>query len=197
MEEYGGAGEKNGCPAEKFSLLPPDTAEERDAVGMNIFKVDGQFRLKSLLLSLLLTLGTGALGALFAVDAVRIYDRLILPAFAPPAWLFAPVWTLLFLLMGLALYRVRSSGKEHEAVRGATQTFVIQLIFNLLWSILFFFFGFHAAALADILILLFYLVLATVQFFRIDRAAGWLMLPADLWVLFAVLLNLAVVTLNG
>lgn len=164
---------------------------------MNIFKIDGQFRLKNLLLSLLLTLGTGALGALFAIDAVRIYDRLILPAFAPPAWLFTPVWTLLFLLMGLALYRARLSGKDHETVRSATQTFVIQLIFNLLWSVLFFTFSFHAAALADILILLFYQILATVQFFRIDKTAGWLMIPADLWVLFAALLNLAIVTFNG
>lgn len=164
---------------------------------MNIFKVNGQFRLRKILLSLLLTLGTGALGALFADQAGKIYDRLIQPAFAPPGWIFAPVWTLLFLLMGLALYRVRMAEEDPEAVRNATRTFVIQLIFNLLWSVLFFTFGFHAAALADILILLFYQILATVQFFRIDKAAGWLMMPVDLWVLFATLLNLAIVTLNG
>ena len=147
--------------------------------------------------SLVLTLGAGAIAGYFSMNATTIYYQLVLPSFAPPSWVFMPVWIILYFLMGIAFFRVWAKGKDAPGVKSATSYFITQLVFNVLWSVFFFSLNLRCAALVDIIILLIYIIITTVKFFRIDKAAGLLMLPYLLWVGFATALNLSIVLLNG
>lgn len=164
---------------------------------MNIFKVNGAFSARKLITSLLVTFIAALIGGLFAMHAGDIYTCLLMPSFAPPAWLFGPVWIVLYFLMGLSFYRIRMYGPETPGIKGARQYYYLQLLFNILWSVLFFGFSMRFAAFADLLILLFYIIMTTIRFFKIDKTAGWLMVPYLLWTIFAGVLNLAIVLLNG
>ena len=127
-----------------------------------------------------------ALGALASRDAAAFYAQLARPAWAPPAGVFGPVWTTLYVLMAVAAWRVTRGPGEHRA---AATLFVVQLAVNALWSWLFFAWHQGAASFADI-VLLDALVLVTVRLFqRIDRVAALLLLPYLAWILFATALN--------
>jgi benzodiazapine receptor len=144
-----------------------------------------------LVLSLALAFAVAGIGA--AVTAPSIagwYAGLNRPGFAPPNWLFAPVWSLLYGMMGLAAWLVwRQQRRNPPGARHALWLYGAQLLLNLLWSILFF--GLHgiALALADILLLLAAIGLTIRAFGRVSPAAGWILLPYFLWVGFACLLN--------
>jgi translocator protein len=147
--------------------------------------------------SLALTIGTGLLAGLFSMNATTIFNSLQLPAFAPPDWIFTPVWTVLYLLMGIAFFLILKKGADTPGVKASVSYFIIQLVFNVLWSVLFFTLNLHGAALVDIVILLIYILIVTAMFFKIDKKAGILMIPYLLWVLYATVLNFAIVLLNG
>jgi tryptophan-rich sensory protein len=147
--------------------------------------------------SLVLSLGAGVIASLFSSNAKTIFAQLSKPSFAPPSSLFMPVWTILYILMGIAFYRVWAKGINERGVKRALYYFILQLIFNVMWSVFFFSLGLHAAAFVDIIILFIYILITTVKFLRIDKAAGFLMLPYLLWVIFAGALNLAIALLNG
>lgn len=130
-----------------------------------------------------------AVGAAASVDAPSFYAQLSKPAWAPPAGVFGPVWTVLYALMGVAAWLVwRSPGPK----RAALTLFGAQLAANALWSWLFF--AWHRGALAavEILVLLALIVAMIVAFWRISRLAALLMLPYLLWVSFASVLTWAV-----
>ena len=132
---------------------------------------------------------TAAVGAVASVDAASFYAQLSKPSWAPPAWVFGPVWTVLYGLMGIAAWLVwRSPGPK----RAALTLFGAQLVANALWSWLFF--AWHRGALAavEILLLLALIVAMSVAFWRISRVAALLMVPYLLWVGFASLLTWAV-----
>jgi translocator protein len=132
---------------------------------------------------------TAAVGAVASVDAPSFYAQLSKPSWAPPAWVFGPVWTVLYGLMGIAAWLVwRSSGPK----RAALTLFGTQLVANALWSWLFF--AWHRGALAavEILVLLALIVAMIVAFWPISRVAALLMVPYLLWVGFASLLTWAV-----
>lgn len=134
---------------------------------------------------MVLVIATGAIGALASRDAGLFYAQLARPAWAPPAWLFGPVWTALYLMMGVAAWRAERAG----ASRGVLVLFVVQLAVNALWSWFFFAWRLGGAAFADILVLD-ALVLATfVAFRRVDRVAGALLVPYMAWIAFATALN--------
>lgn len=136
-----------------------------------------------------LVIATGALGAWASRDAASFYSQLARPSWAPPSWLFGPVWTALYLMMGLAAWRVARSG---SAARPALVLFLLQLGVNALWSWLFFAWRLGGAALADI-VLLGALVIATLlAFARIDKVAAALLVPYLAWIVFAAALNWAV-----
>jgi len=125
------------------------------------------------------------------------YPTIIKPAFNPPNWLFAPVWTILFIFMGIAGGLVWSQiDQKREEVTKALIFFAIQLIFNALWSILFF--GLKNPMLALIEIVLLWLVIyeTFVKFNKIDKIAGYLLIPYLIWVGFAAFLNLNIWWLN-
>lgn len=154
-------------------------------------------KISQILLSLGLSIGTGIVAWLFSLNSKQVYGALKKPAFAPPSWIFGPVWAVLYVLMGIALYFVIKDGIKEPKIKNAFIYFCIQLVFNVLWSVLFFTLQLRAAALVDIIILLIYIAVTTYKFFRIDKKAGYLMLPYLAWVLFASILNLSIVMLNG
>lgn len=136
-----------------------------------------------------------AIGGVASIQAGAFYTQLERPGWAPPAGVFGPVWTALYLLMAIAAWLVwRIEG--FWAARMALALFVVQLAVNALWSWLFF--GWHRGALAfaDV-VLLWVLILATLAaFWRTSRAAGALLIPYLLWVSFAAALNYSVWQLN-
>ena len=126
------------------------------------------------------------------------YATLEKPAFTPPNWVFGPVWTIMYFLMGVALYYVWTKKIKSKKItkKKAYLYFSLQLLFNFLWSVIFF--GLHSPlfALLDIVILLIFITLTIKAFFTISQQAGALMLPYLLWVMFATMLNGAIVLLN-
>lgn len=150
---------------------------------------------QKLVISLALPQLAGGLGAIFTAPAIEgWYAQLTKPAFTPPSWLFAPAWTLLYLLMGLAFFLVWREVKP--GWQKAARLFFVQLGLNTLWSILFFGFQSPVLALAEILVLLVFIGITAYHFYRLDRWAGWLILPYLAWSTFATLLNAAIVYLN-
>ncbi len=124
------------------------------------------------------------------------YATLNKPSFNPPNWLFAPVWTLLYILMGIAAGLVWAKGFYHVWVKTALYYFGFQLLFNALWSIVFFGFQEPFWALLVILVLLI-LILLTIKWFKIvSKPAAYLLLPYLLWVSFAMVLNYKIWELN-
>lgn len=137
----------------------------------------------------------GVLAQLFAGPSGGFYDMLIMPPLSPPGWVFPAVWTLLYALMGIASYRIYKSISPGRAA--ALFLYGAQLVVNFLWPLVFFRFHAIGPSIAVMLVLLALAVLTTVFFFRIERSAGWLMVPYVLWLLFAAYLNIAIYFLNA
>jgi tryptophan-rich sensory protein len=144
---------------------------------------------------LLIVARGGALSAFFGPDAW--YAALRKPAFNPPSWVFAPVWTALYVLMAAALWLVR---REHTAPpalrRRATAWFALQFALNLLWTPLFFGLRSPLLAVIDILLLIAAVVFTILAFRRVRPLAGWLLLPYLAWLGFAAAVNIAIWLLN-
>lgn len=149
---------------------------------------------KRLLLCLAIPLGVGALAGILTKDSMMQFSLLNKPPLSPPGWLFPVVWTILFLLMGLASYLVSRSDSAQK--RPALILYAIQLIVNFFWSIFFFNFEWYLFSFFW-LVLLWVLILLTIRaFWRVSPVAGILLIPYLLWVTFAGYLNLAIYLLN-
>jgi len=147
--------------------------------------------MKSLAVFVLIVAAAAAFGAMFAPG--QWFASLQRPPFAPPDWLFAPVWTVLYLCIAVAAWLVwRAGGK----VAAALVLWALQLALNALWSLLFFGFERPDLALLDIGVLLAIVIATTVAFYRLRRAAGFLFLPYAAWVAFAGYLNAGFWLLN-
>jgi len=151
---------------------------------------------KCLLACLAVPLAVGGLSAFFTRDGMEKFKDLDKPPLTPPGWLFPVVWTILFLLMGIASYLVWKNGRPRQAVRWALTLYGVQLGFNFLWSMLFFNMGLYLAAFFELIALWLLILLTALQFYRLSRAAGYLLAPYLLWVAFAGYLNLGVYFLN-
>jgi benzodiazapine receptor len=139
----------------------------------------------------------GGIGAIFTSPAIPTwYASLEKPAFQPPNWLFFPVWTTLYTLMGIAAFLVWRKGLDLSRVRVALGIFAVQLALNTAWSIVFFGAQELFGALIVIAILWIVILINIVTFWRISKAAGALLIPYILWVSFASLLNYSVWVLN-
>ncbi len=144
------------------------------------------------------------LGTLATTPSINSwYLNLTKPSFNPPNWIFGPVWTVLFLLMGFALYLVWVSEpkkfqwfKKGEAKQFAYLFFSLQLIFNVLWSYLFFVLHNPLAAFIEIVFLWVFILLNIIVFYRVNKFAAWLLIPYILWVSFATVLNYNIFVLN-
>jgi tryptophan-rich sensory protein len=143
-----------------------------------------------------LCLAISAIGAWVTASSVDTWYRTLQkPTFNPPDWLFAPVWTLLYLMIALAGWRVwRSWGLAGAPV--GMKAYAAQLALNLGWSFLFFGGRMIGIALVEITLLLAVICVNAVLFWRADRLAGWLLVPYAIWVAFACVLNFALWRLN-
>ena len=136
---------------------------------------------------LLLTFAFAAIGAYASASAGEFYMRLDRPSWAPPAWLFGPAWSVLYLLMGIAAWRVQRTSAE-GSVRPELTLYVVQLALNALWTWMFFAWRQGAWAFVEILVL-WLAIAATIRAFgRRDRIAGTLLIPYIVWVSYATAL---------
>ena len=152
--------------------------------------------LKKLLINLAIPLAAGGLSALLSGSGMGQYPQLNQPPLSPPGWVFPVVWTILYLLMGYAAYRVLTSGTDPKQIHKAILLYGAQLFFNFLWSPVFFGLRWYLAAFF-VLLILWALIFFTMRIFAsIDERAGDLLIPYILWVTFAGYLNLGVYLLN-
>jgi len=142
-----------------------------------------------------LCFAASAVGALASIQAQSFYGQLVQPAWAPPPWVFGPVWTVLYALMAIAAWLIWRSG-GFRSHRRALSLFLVQLALNALWSWLFF--AWHSGSLAfvDIVLLWCFIVATILSFCRVSPLAGALLVPYVLWVSFAAALNYALWQLN-
>ncbi|MCX6773709.1 MAG: tryptophan-rich sensory protein [Candidatus Micrarchaeota archaeon] len=148
-------------------------------------------------LFVLLCLAAGAIGSFFTFPSIQgWYSSLNKPFFNPPNWVFGPVWTLLYVLMGIAAYLVYEKGIKKKNVKEALAFFGAQLFLNVLWSLLFF--GLHSPLCGLLCIIALWVMIALTmkKFYMISRTAGLLFIPYILWVSFAAILNLFIWGLN-
>ncbi|MFO1129017.1 MAG: TspO/MBR family protein [Rhodospirillales bacterium] len=141
-------------------------------------------------------LGVSSIGAAITYSSIDTwYPALAKPALTPPDWVFAPVWSTLYLMMAVAAWRIWSHGGRPE-VNFALACFGVQLTLNLLWTVLFFGLRSPWLGLIEIVVLLGAIAMTTVAFFRVDRLAGWLFVPYLTWTLFATVLVFGIWRLN-
>ena len=149
-----------------------------------------------LIVSLDLPLGLGAIAGLFTANAVPAwYATLNRPSFNPPSWVFGPVWTTLYLLMGFSLFLIwiQSPDKKRNT---AIFVFFLQQTLNFAWSFLFFYFNMIGLALIEIILLWICILIMIVLFYRIKPLAAYINIPYLLWVTFASVLNASYYFLN-
>lgn len=145
---------------------------------------------------ILAALAAGALGGLATGSSVDTWYRSIAkPDWTPPDWLFGPVWTTLYVLMGVAAWRVWKRARPGGA-RGALGLFGLQLVLNAVWSLLFFGLRAPGPAFFELIALWVCIAATALAFSRWDRLAAWLLAPYLLWVSFAGALNLSIWMLN-
>ena len=137
----------------------------------------------------------GVLGSLFSGSIGQLYTSYIKPPLSPPGWLFGVIWPVLYLLMAIAAYLIYQAPLTEERKRAIT-LYWAQLIVNFIWPIVFFRFEWYWIAVAVIVLLDVLVLLTTISFYRIKKAAGYLMLPYLLWILFATYLNVGIAVLN-
>jgi translocator protein len=154
--------------------------------------------ISKLSVSLLSCLGAGVIGSFFTTPAIPTwYAALQKPAFNPPNWLFAPVWTALYLLMGIAVFLVWRQGLHNTLAKIALGFFGGQLFLNVCWSLLFFGLRSPLLGLAEICLLWVMIVLTLRAFLKVSLPAGLLLLPYLAWVSFAAFLNWTIWRLNS
>lgn len=149
------------------------------------------------LVPITICLAVGGLGSFFTYPSIQNwYQTLNKPSFSPPNIVFGPVWTTLYILMGISVYLIWKKGFKKKKVKTAITFFGIQLFLNFMWSILFF--GFHSPLLAFIEIVLLWIMIAISirKFLPLSQPAAILLIPYISWVSFAAILNLSIVILN-
>jgi tryptophan-rich sensory protein len=150
-----------------------------------------------LILSIVVSLGVGFIGSFFTSPAIPTwYAGLIKPSFSPPNYLFAPVWTILYILMGISFYLVWQKGLKNEKVRVALTVFAAQFLLNAIWSPIFFGAKNLFWALIVIIFMWIYIVKTILAFRKVSKTASYLLYPYLAWVSFATMLNFSVWFLN-
>lgn len=153
-------------------------------------------KFKTLFLCIAVPLALGGIAAFFSRGSMRAFAGLDKPPLSVPGWLFPVVWTILYVLMGIASYLVLTSHVSQEAKADAIKIYALQLLFNFLWTFWFFNLQMYFFAFVWLVALLLLVLLTTVLFSRISKAAGLLLIPYLLWITFAGYLNLGIALLN-
>lgn len=154
-------------------------------------------KITQFVVSILGCLSVGIVGALFTTPAIPAwYNTLSKPSFSPPAWVFGPAWTILYILMGISLFLVWTKKSEGDIKQSALYIFFAQLFLNAIWSPIFF--GLQSPFTALIIITLLWLtIIININiFYKVSKTAALLLVPYLLWVSFATVLNFAIWQLN-
>lgn len=156
-------------------------------------KTDGKQKVRvfALIASILTPLAVGAFSAFLTAEDMKLYGSVNRPPLAPPGWAFPIVWTLLYVVMGLASYMVFVSDAEPCRKRGALTVYAVQLAMNFFWSTLFFTYARYLLSLIWLMIMWLLILDCAVRFYRIRHAAGLMMGGLLIWTTFAAYLNLA------
>lgn len=153
-------------------------------------------QMMKLVASILLPLAVGGIAGIFTAEAIPgWYATLNQPSFNPPNWVFGPVWTTLYTIMGISLFLIwkrDSSIQRNQAIL----IFLVQLFLNFCWSFFFFYFKMIGIALIDIIALWIMIILMLVHFYKLKPVAAYINIPYLMWVTFATALNLAYFFLN-
>lgn len=149
----------------------------------------------SLLLFVVGCLLVGFLSSWLSGDVVATYFSLNRPSFAPPHWLFAPVWGVLYIMMGVSAYLVWEKRREYK-IGSQMIIFFVQLFFNFLWSIIFFQWNNLSLAFYEILTLMILIVINIFCFKKISPFAAYLLVPYAVWVFYATILSFVILTIN-
>ncbi len=139
----------------------------------------------------------GVIGSIFTVQSIPSwYATLVKPSFAPPNWLFGPVWLTLYMLMGISLYLVWGKGFEKKENKTALYIFATQLALNALWSVVFF--GLKSTLYGLVIIIVLWVAIAAtiISFYKISKKAAWLLVPYIAWVSIAMILNFYIWNIN-
>lgn len=162
---------------------------------MNRMRLIGIFRF---VISIAICLSAGFLGSLATRSSIPTwYADLIKPVFNPPSQIFAPVWTMLYILMGISAFIIWNNGLDDQRVKIALSIFVGQLVLNVLWSIIFFGLRMPLLAFIEIIVLWTAILFAIIGFKKISTTAALLLIPYLLWVSFAAILNFSLWRLNS
>ncbi len=149
------------------------------------------------IIAIAIPLSIGAAAGLFTASSVQgWYSTLNKPSFNPPNWIFAPVWTMLYILMGIAFYMIWKKETTGLLKRNAVVFYFAQLVLNFFWSIIFFYAQQPGWALVDIIFLWLFIAATIYCFSKLSKPAAWLLVPYILWVSFATALNFAIWKLN-
>ncbi len=144
-----------------------------------------------------LCLAVGGLSSVFTSSQIDTWYYLLnKPIFNPPNWLFAPVWTVLYILMGISAFLVCASGCTKDNVKKATSLFLFQLTLNFIWSFVFFEMHDLWFAFAEIIALVLAIIWTILFFYKLSKPAAYLLIPYLTWVVFASILNLSIAILN-
>ncbi|HUV86873.1 MAG TPA: TspO/MBR family protein [bacterium] len=154
-------------------------------------------RVIKLLVALAVCQLAGVVGSFFTTPAISgWYAALEKPGFTPPNWVFSPVWIGLFVLMAVAAFLVWDKGFSVKSVKTALAFFGVQLLLNVLWSVLFFGCRSPFLALVEIVALWLAIAVTVLTFYRVSKPAAFLLIPYLLWVSFAAALNYEILRLN-
>lgn len=152
-------------------------------------------KIKIYIASIIIALAAGGLSALFSVVAMAEYGSLLQPPLSPPSWLFPIVWTVLYILMGISSARIYIADGPYSPK--ALRSYAMQLVINILWTLLYFTFELRLASFVWIIVLIAAVIVMIVRFFKVDRLAAYLQAPYLIWLIFAAYLNLGTYLLNG
>ncbi|HMI02922.1 MAG TPA: TspO/MBR family protein [Pedobacter sp.] len=156
-----------------------------------------KFNPLAFIINIAIPLIIGTAGGFFTAHSVKTwYPTLAKPAFNPPDWIFAPVWTTLYILIGISAYLIWQKRKEIVHFPRTIAIYLMQLILNLMWSFIFFYARQIGVALVEIVLLLVIVIINAGVFYKIDKTAGLLFVPYILWVGFATLLTASIFSLN-
>ncbi|HEX3077149.1 MAG TPA: TspO/MBR family protein [Lachnospiraceae bacterium] len=149
---------------------------------------------KELIISVLISLGIGALAGALTSNSMELYGKLEKPALSPPGWVFPVVWTILFILMGISAYLIYVS--DAEGKDDAIKVYALSLLLNFSWSIVFFRLDAYLLAFLVLIALWLTILIMIRRFYKISPVAAYLQIPYLIWVTFAGYLNLAIYLLN-
>ncbi len=156
-----------------------------------------KFSILAFIINLIIPLSFGAIGAFLTQVSVKTwYLTINKPSFNPPNWIFGPVWTCLYILMGISAYLVWQKKERIAHFPRTIAIYFIQLVLNLLWSFLFFYSHLIGAAFYEIIALLIAIIITASVFYKVDRTAGLLFIPYVAWVSFATVLTYTIYKLN-